>query len=102
MICRKQYGIGESIMADFLNKVKGFFSKVGAFCAKIGRKIGEFFKKIGAFFANIWGKAVELFREKTKNVKWKEVWDKCTTGLLLLIFASPLLVLAYIFIWFLR
>ena len=89
-------------MEQIVSKVKEFFSKVGAFCAKIGRKIGEFFKKIGAFFANIWGKAVELFREKTKNVKWKEVWDKCTTGLLLLIFASPLLVLAYIFIWFLR
>ncbi len=70
-------------MANILSKVKEFFSKIGAFCVKI------------------WDKAVALFREKTKNVKWKEVWDKCTTALLILIFASPLIVLGYIFLWFL-
>ena len=49
----------------------------------------SFFAKIGDFF-----------KEKTKNVKWKEVWDKITTGLLILLIASPILVLAYIFLWF--
>ena len=70
-------------MTNIFNKVKNFFKKAWAFCVKI-----------------FW-KAVELFREKTKNVKWKEVWDKCTTGILILIFASPILVLGYIFLWFL-
>ncbi|MBO5908107.1 MAG: hypothetical protein J6Q85_08180 [Clostridia bacterium] len=88
-------------MANILNKVKGFFSKVGAFCVKIWAKIVEFFAMVGSFFAKLWNKAVELFKEKTKNVKWKEVWDKCTTGILILIFASPILVLGYIFLWFL-
>ena len=31
---------------------------------------------------------------------WKNFWDKVTTGLLILFLASPILVLAYIFIWF--
>ncbi len=35
-----------------------------------------------------------------KKKKWKAIWDKVTTGILILLFASPLLILAYIFIWF--
>ena len=46
-------------------------------------------------------KLVALFKEKTKNVNWKKVWDKVTTGILILIMAAPILILAYIFIWFL-
>ena len=45
-------------------------------------------------------KFVEFFKEKTKNVKWKEVGDKITTGLLIILLASPILILAYIFLWF--
>lgn len=45
-------------------------------------------------------KLVEFFKEKTKNVKWKEVLDKLTTGLLILLLASPILILTYIFLWF--
>ena len=35
-----------------------------------------------------------------KKFSWKDFWDKVTTGLLILFLASPILVLAYIFIWF--
>lgn len=77
-------------MAKFWEKVKGFFGK-----------IGDFFKMIGNFFKNLYIKCVEFFKEKTKNVKWKVVWDKFTTGLLIFLIFSPLLILAYIFLWFL-
>ena len=45
-------------------------------------------------------KLVEFLKEKTKNIKWKEVLDKVTTGLLIVLLASPILILAYIFLWF--
>lgn len=52
-------------------------------------------KNVGFF-----GKIKGFFKEKTKNVKWKDVWDKVTTGLLILVMASPLLILGYIMLWF--
>ena len=42
-------------------------------------------------------KAMVFFKSK----KWKEIWDKITTGILIFLMASPVLILAYIFIWFL-
>ena len=45
-------------------------------------------------------KIVTLWKEKTKDVNWKEVWDKCTTGLLIFLMASPILILTYILLWF--
>ncbi len=69
-------------MANVLNKIKGFFAT------------------IGGFFAGLWSKAVDFFKDKTKNVKWKEVWDKVTTGLLILLICSPILILTYIILWF--
>ena len=81
-------------MANILKKVKEFFSKVGSFFVKLWATVAEFFTKV-------WTKSVEFFKEKTKNIKWKDVWDKCTTGLLIVIFCSPLIVLGYIFLWFL-
>ncbi|MBR5140694.1 MAG: hypothetical protein IKV16_06530 [Clostridia bacterium] len=39
--------------------------------------------------------------ERAKKKKMKEIWDKITTGLLIVLMASPILILAYIFIWFL-
>ena len=45
-------------------------------------------------------KVVSFWNEKTKNITWKEVWDKCTPGFLMLLFASPILILAYILLWF--
>lgn len=35
-----------------------------------------------------------------KKRKWKAFWDKVTTGLLILLMISPLLILAYIFVSF--
>ena len=42
-------------------------------------------------------KAMEFF----KSAKWKEIWDKITTGILIALLATPILVLSYIVIWFL-
>lgn len=45
------------------------------------------------------------FIDKAKNFfkskKWKEIWDKITTGILIALMATPFLILAYIIIWFL-
>ena len=49
---------------------------------------------------NIFTKALDFIKEKTKNVNWKVVWDKVTTGFLIVLLASPILILAYIFLWF--
>lgn len=35
-----------------------------------------------------------------KNKKWKRIWDKVTTGILIFLMASPFLILGYIFMWF--
>ena len=60
------------------------------------QKIKDLWNKVVEF----WNKVVELFKEKTKDIKWAEVWDKCTTGLLIFLMCSPVLILAYIFLWF--
>ena len=39
--------------------------------------------------------------ERAKKKKWAEIWDKFTTGLLIALMCTPVLILAYIFIWFL-
>ena len=39
--------------------------------------------------------------ELAKRKRRKEIWDKITTGILIFLMASPVLILAYIFIWFL-
>ena len=38
--------------------------------------------------------------ENTKKKKWRAIWDKITTGLLIALMASPVLILLYIFLWF--
>ena len=35
-----------------------------------------------------------------RNKKWKNFWDKVTTGILIFLMASPFLILGYIFMWF--
>ena len=35
-----------------------------------------------------------------KKRKWAAIWDKVTTGLLIFLMASPVFILAYIFLWF--
>jgi hypothetical protein len=32
--------------------------------------------------------------------KWAAVWDKVTTAILIFLMSSPILILAYIFLWF--
>ena len=39
--------------------------------------------------------------ELEKKRKWRDIWDKVTTGILIALMASPIAILAYIFIWFL-
>lgn len=39
--------------------------------------------------------------ERARKKKLAEIWDKFTTGLLIFLMSSPILILAYIFIWFL-
>lgn len=36
-----------------------------------------------------------------KKKKWRVFWDKVTTGILIFLMASPILILSYIFMWFL-
>ncbi len=38
--------------------------------------------------------------ERAKKAKIAAIWDKFTTGLLVFLMASPILVLLYIFLWF--
>ena len=40
------------------------------------------------------------FWKKMQSLNWKMIWDKTTTGLLILLMASPILILGYIFLWF--
>lgn len=36
-----------------------------------------------------------------KTTKWKRIWDKITTGLLIAVMAIPVVILTYILLWFL-
>ena len=36
-----------------------------------------------------------------KTTKWKRIWDKITTGLLIAVMAVPVVILTYILLWFL-
>ena len=49
--------------------------------------------------------AKESFIDKAKiffkSKKWKEIWDKITTGILIFLLATPVLILTYIIVWFL-
>ncbi len=39
-------------------------------------------------------------QKKAKKAKLLRIWDKFTTGLLIFLMVSPLLILGYIFLWF--
>ncbi len=39
-------------------------------------------------------------KKRARKKKWLAVWDKVTTGLLILLMTSPILILLYIFLWF--
>ena len=49
---------------------------------------------------NAFNKLVDKIKNWSKGVDWKNVYDKFTTGLLILLMASPLLVFLYIVLWF--
>ena len=36
-----------------------------------------------------------------RKKKWLNIWDKVTTGILIVLLSSPICILAYIFAWFL-
>ena len=74
--------------------------KIMSFFKKVWSKIKDIWSKVCGFFKGVWQKVTGWIKEKTKDVKWKEVWDKCTTGILIFLMASPLLILGYIFLWF--
>ena len=44
----------------------------------------------------------EFAKEQEKKKKRKMIWDKITTGLFILLLASPVIILAYIFYWFIK
>ena len=56
----------------------------------------EALKKFSDKCKGLW----EKVKDWSKNVNWKEVYDKFSTGLLILLMASPILVLLYIVLWF--
>lgn len=76
-----------------MNGIKNVWNKVVTFVKNVWGKVANFVK-------NVWNKCAGFVKEKTKNVNWKNVWDKCTTGLLIFLMASPILILTYILLWF--
>lgn len=44
----------------------------------------------------------EFAAEQAKKKRRLEIWDKITTGLFIVLLASPVLILLYIFLWFLN
>lgn len=54
------------------------------------------------FFVNAYRKTVDFIKnfEWPDKKGWAHIWDNVTTGLLIFLFASPLIILAYILIWF--
>ena len=45
---------------------------------------------------------IQMLEEKKRKKKAKlaAIWDKFTTGLLIFLMGSPILILLYIFLWF--
>ena len=102
--------IGLSI-ATFFVKI---WTKVKKFCVRFAKGTKRFFVNFGPAFVRFWvwfGKGTVSFTKETfytiKNYKsltpkQKEAyWDKVTTGILVLVFCSPIAILAYILLWFL-
>lgn len=45
-------------------------------------------------------KFFDKISEITKTAKWKNAIDKVTTGILIAMMASPIVILGYILLWF--
>lgn len=65
--------------------------------AKFMSTVKEKMNKAWGFVKENWGKAKNWIKNLTN---WKVVWDKITTGILIFLMASPLLILGYILLWF--
>ena len=67
---------------------------------KFLEKVKNIWKKVSGFFVDLYAKCSKFVKETATKINWKIVWDKTTTGLLIFLIISPLLILAYIFLWF--
>ena len=67
---------------------------------KFMSSVKETFKKCLNWIKTTYKKCASFTKEKLSKVNWKVVWDKFTTGLLIFLMASPLLILGYILLWF--
>ena len=43
---------------------------------------------------------MEKARGYFNSASWKNTWDKITTGILIALMATPILILTYIILWF--
>ena len=68
--------------------------------AKFMATVKDKFNKCIDWIKATYKKCYDWTKEKISKVNWKVVWDKFTTGLLIFMFCTPVLVLAYILLWF--
>lgn len=102
-------------MKEVMNKIKGFFRKIGGGIKKGWSKVAPYLKKaydvtLGFVFKYVkkgfcfirtkWNNFKEWVSEKVKTAKFKVFMDKFSTGLLIALMCSPILILGYIFLWF--
>ena len=85
-----------------MDKVKEFFGKCWSFIKDTWAKVVKFAKPIIDKVVNFTVTTTKKFVAWLKTVKWKIVWDHITTGILILLMASPFLILAWLVIWFLN
>ncbi len=109
------------IVRDFIVKIAltvatffvNLWNKVASFCVRFAKGAKRFFVNFGPAFVRFWvwfGKGTVSFTKETfytfKNYKSltpkqrEAYWDKVTTGLLIFVFSLPVLILAYILLWF--
>ncbi|HBJ18377.1 MAG TPA: hypothetical protein DDY70_01325 [Clostridiales bacterium] len=108
--CVRAWQATKTFFVNLWHKIAGFFSRaipaIGRFFRDLPKNVVNFFKRAipatGRFFRDLPHNTVTFFKEfKWPDKKgWARIWDKTTTGILILLFASPLLILAYILIWF--
>lgn len=108
--CVRAWEAVKTFSVNLWHKVAGFFCRavpaVGRFFRDLPRNTVNFFRRAipaaGRFFRDLPRNTVTFFKEFRWPDKkgWQRIWDKATTGLLILLFASPLIILAYILIWF--
>ena len=102
-------------MKEVMNKIKGFFSKIGSAIKTGWSKVAPYLKTAYDYTLGFVIKYIVIgfrflkakynaFKEwlsvKTKTAQFKVVMDKFTTGLLIALMCSPILILGYIFLWF--